>query len=233
MIYVTASLHGCFERYEALLKELNLKDDDMLFVLGNTVDGGDKGIEILMDMMLKPNVYPMLGEHDLIAYEILSGIEKETRKDITAPLSKELAQKCNKWLTSGGEGTMNSFAKLSDDDKTALLEYMEEFTLYEEIEADGIDFVLCHNMPENFVTGDSLENYSAEEILSGNVNYEREYFPGKVLITGNDVTIEIDKNTHGRIFKNDYHVGVNCGGYMGGYTAAYCLDTGEEFYIEG
>lgn len=232
MIYVIGSLHGCYDRYEAILKEIKLTDDDMLFVLGDTVDGGDKGIEILMDMMLKPNIYPVLGEHDLIAYEVLSGIEKETRKDITAPLSKELADKCQEWTNSGGEGTLTGFAKLSDDDKTALLEYIEEFTLFEEVEAGGMDFVLCHNMPENFVTGDSLDNYSAEEILSGSIDYEKEYFAGKVLVTGHDISIEIDPSTHGRIFKNDYHVGVNCGGYMGGLTAAYCLDTGEEFYVE-
>lgn len=232
MIYVTASLHGCYENYEAVLKKIDLKDDDMLFVLGNTVDGGDKGIEILSDMMMRPNVYPLLGDHDMIAYEILSGIEKETRKDITAPLSKELADRCNDWARRGGEGTMNGFAKLSDDDKTALLEYMEEFTLYEEIECDGIDFVLCNTMPDDFVTGDSLENYSADDILTGNVDYERDYFPGKVLVTGKDITIEIDRNTHGKIFKNEYHVAINCGGYMGGVTAAYCLNTGEEIYTD-
>lgn len=232
MIYVTAALHGYYDKYEALLKKLELDDEDMLFVLGDIVDGGDKGIEILMDMMLKPNVYPILGEHDLIAYEILSGIEKETRKDITAPLSKKLADRCREWESHGGEGTLDGFAKLSADDKTALLEYMEEFTLYEEIEAEGIDYVLCHNMPKNFTSDDSLDNYSAEEILSGEINYDRDYFPGKVLVTGEDVTIEIDPGTHGRIYKNGTHVAVNCGGYLGGLTAAYCLDTGEEFYVE-
>ncbi len=232
MIYVTAALHGYYDRYEKLLKEINLKDDDMLFVLGDIVDGGDKGIEILMDMMLRPNIFPILGEHDFIAYEVLSEIEKATRDDITAPISKEVADKCQEWTAHGGEGTLMGFAKLSDEDKTALIEYMEEFTIYDEISAGGCDFVLCHNMPEDFLTDDELENYSAEEILSGRIDYEREYFTDKILVTGEDVTIEIDKNTHGRIFKNTYHVAVNCGGYMGGLTAAYCLDTGEEFYVE-
>lgn len=231
MIYVTAALHGYYDKYEKILKEIKLKDDDVLFVLGDIVDGGDKGIEILMDMMMRGNVFPVLGEHDLIAYEILASIEKETRNDFTAPLSKELANRCRSWEERGGEGTLVGFSKLSDEDKIALLEYMEEFSVYEEVEAGGMEFILSHNMPADFV-GDSLENYTADDILSGEIDYEREYFPGKVLVSAHDVTIEIDRETHGKIFQNDYHVAINCGGYLGGLTAAFCLDTGEEFYVE-
>lgn len=230
MNYVISNLYGDYNRYEAILKEIDLSDDDILFVLGDIVDGGDKGIEILMDMMMRGNVFPILGEHDLVAYEVLSRIEKETRRDITAPLSRETADKCHEWVSHGGEGTLAGFAKLSDEDKAAILEYMEEFSLYEELEADGVDFVLCHSMPENFAVGDSLDNYSAEEILSGRVDYDKEYFPGKLLVTAEDLTNEIDR-CGGRIYKNDYHVAINCGGYSGGFTAAYCLDTGEEFYV--
>lgn len=232
MIYVTAGLHGCYDRYEAVLKKINLKDDDILFVLGDIVDGGDKGIEILTDMMMHGNIFPILGEHDLICYEILSSIEKETRTDFSAPLSKELADRCQMWLDRGGEGTMEGYAKLSDDDKIALLEYMEEFSLYEEVSTGGEIFVLCHNLPESFESGDSLDDYTAEEILSGNIDYGTNYFPGKILISGHDITIEIDRETHGKIFKNDYHVAINCGGYLGALTGVYCLDTDEEFYIE-
>lgn len=232
MNYVISNLYGDYNKYAAILKEIKLKDDDTLFVLGDIVDGGDKGIEILMDMMMRGNVFPILGDHDLIAYEILSSIEKETRTDFSAPLSKELADRCERWSQSGGEGTLIGFSKLSDEDKIALLEYMEEFSLYEEVECGGMEFVLCHSMPESFITGDSLEDYSAEEILSGEVDYNREYFPEKILISASDVTLEIDRETHGKIFVNDYHVAINCGGYLGGLTAAYCMDTDEEFYIE-
>ena len=233
MKYVISNLYGDWARYTAILKKIEFKKDDMLFVLGNIVDGGDKGIEILKDMMLRDNVYPILGDHDYVAYEVLSGIWDETMEDITAPLSKDLADRCRKWTERGGEGTLDGFAKLSDEDKEAVIEYLEEFSLYEEVEAGGMEYVLCHSMPEGFLVDDTLDNYSAEDILSGKVDYEKDYFFGKVLVSAHDVTIEIDRNTHGRIFKNESHVAINCGSHLGGYTAAYCLDTGEEFYIEG
>ncbi len=208
MKYAVANLYGDWEKYMAVLKGIDLKKDDMLFVLGDIVDGGTRGMEILKDMMLRSNVYPVLGDHDYIAYEILSGIWEETREDMTAPLSKELAQRCTEWADRGGESTMEEFFKLSDDDKEAVLEYLEEFTLYEEVEADGMDFVLCHSMPESFIADDNLDDYTAEEILSGEVDYYKDYFFGKVLVSAGEESL-----------KNEYHVALG--------TSVYCLDTGD------
>ncbi len=227
MNYVISNLYGDWDKYEAILKEIEFKKDDVLFVLGDIVDGGNRGIEILKDMMLRDNVYPILGDHDYIAYEVLSGIWEATKEDITAPLSKELAERCREWSERGGEGTLEGFAKLSDEDKEAIIEYLEEFTLYEEVEAEGMEYVLCHSMPDGFFTDDDLEDYSAEEILSGEIDYERDYFFGKVLVSANDITGEIAPDAQGRIFKSECHVAINCAEY----TAAYCLDTGEEYYV--
>lgn len=230
MVYAVANIHGCYDKYKEILKEINFSNEDTLFVLGDTLDGGDKGIEILFDMMLHANIFPILGEHDLIAYEVLSGVEKETRRDMAAPLSKELSEKCQRWMESGGEGTLSGFAKLSDDDKVTVLEYLEEFSLYEEIEAGGKQYVLCHNMPSYFEEGGDLDDYSAEDVLDGEIDYQRDYFPGKTLITAHKTTIEIDKGSKGRIYKKGSNIAIDCGALYGGYLAAYCLDTGEEFY---
>ena len=212
MKYVISNLYGDWGRYTEILKKINFNKNDMLFVLGDIVDGGSKGIEILKDMMMRDNVYPILGDHDYIAYEVLSGILEETREDITAPLSKDLADRCNEWSNRGGDGTLEGFAKLSDEDKEAVIEYLEEFTLYEEVEAGGMDYVLCHSMPENFMTDDNIDDYTAEEMLSGEIDFEREYFFGRVLISACEENV-----------RNEYHVGINDG--------VYCLDTGE-FYVD-
>ena len=227
MNYVISNLYGNYDSYEAILKQINFTKNDTLFVLGNIVDGGNKGIEILKDMMLRENVFPILGDHDYIAYEVLSGIWEATKDDITAPLDKDLADRCREWSERGGEGTLEGFAKLSDEDKEAVLDYLEEFSVYEEVECGGLDYVLCHSMPVDFLTDDSLEDYEVEEVLAGCVEYDKEYFYSKVLISAHDTTDEIDPGFEGRIFKNEYHVAINCGAV----TAAYCLDTGEEFYI--
>jgi serine/threonine protein phosphatase 1 len=134
-------------------------------------------------------------------------------------------------MESGGEGTLSGFAKLADDDKTALLEYFEEFSLFEEAQAGGREYVLCHNMPLNFEDGKEIDDYSAEDVLDGEVDYERDYFPGKTLVTAHKTTIEIDRASKGKIYKNASNVAIDCGALYGGYLAAFCLDNGEEFYV--
>lgn len=36
--YVASDLHGCFEAYKKLLKEIDLKKEDRLFLLGDILD---------------------------------------------------------------------------------------------------------------------------------------------------------------------------------------------------
>ena len=222
MIYVTANINGCAEKYKELLKEIGFSKRDTLFVAGDIVDGGKYGMEILFDMMLCENVIPIFGDHDCIAYEILSKIVAQTKKDYAAPLSKELANKCQRWAESGGEETMHAFARLSDEDKEAVLDYFEEFSLFEEVETGGESFIICHSMPEGFVLGSELSEYSAEEIFSGRCDISREYFPGKILVAASGDT--------GKILKSESVINIGSNAYDG-KLAAVCLETGEEYYV--
>lgn len=40
MIYVVSDIHGCYDKYQELLKKLNLGPDDTLYVLGDVIDRG-------------------------------------------------------------------------------------------------------------------------------------------------------------------------------------------------
>ena len=71
MIYVVSDIHGCYEEYKELLEKINFSDKDELFVVGDVVDRGPEPIRVLQDMMMRPNVYPILGNHDYIALKIL------------------------------------------------------------------------------------------------------------------------------------------------------------------
>ena len=71
MIYVMSDIHGNFQKYSDMLEKLSLKDTDALFVLGDAIDGGKDGIKILKDMMYRPNIYPVLGEHEYLAKKLL------------------------------------------------------------------------------------------------------------------------------------------------------------------
>ena len=38
MTYVISDIHGCFDRYEKMLEEIEFSDEDTLYVLGDVLD---------------------------------------------------------------------------------------------------------------------------------------------------------------------------------------------------
>ena len=72
MTYVMSDIHGDYERYMKMLEAINLDEDrDTLYVLGDVIDFGDAGMKILDDMSSRPNVYPIIGEHEYTALPLL------------------------------------------------------------------------------------------------------------------------------------------------------------------
>ena len=51
MIYVMSDIHGCDERYRNILKQIKLKADDHLYILGDVIDRGPCGLNILRETM--------------------------------------------------------------------------------------------------------------------------------------------------------------------------------------
>ena len=64
MIYVMSDLHGEYDKYLAMLKKIKFSDADELYILGDVVDRGKKPVEILQDMSMRHNVFPIMGNHD-------------------------------------------------------------------------------------------------------------------------------------------------------------------------
>ena len=64
MVYCISDIHGDYERYIAMLNFINFSDDDTLYVLGDVIDRGKQGVEILLDIMGRPNVFMIMGNHE-------------------------------------------------------------------------------------------------------------------------------------------------------------------------
>ena len=58
MTYVTANLHGENERFQSLLRTLNFRDSDVLYVLGDMVDYGEGAMDLITDLSMRLNVFP-------------------------------------------------------------------------------------------------------------------------------------------------------------------------------
>jgi predicted phosphodiesterase len=72
MTYVISDIHGYYEQYRMMLQKIRFNDNDVLYVLGDVVDWGANPVEVLRDMSKRPNVIPIMGNHEYYALEMLS-----------------------------------------------------------------------------------------------------------------------------------------------------------------
>ena len=49
MIYVLSDIHGQSRRFHSILSQIDLKDEDTLYILGDVIDRNPDGIRILRD----------------------------------------------------------------------------------------------------------------------------------------------------------------------------------------
>ena len=69
--YVISDIHGEYERFMELLDEIELKDTDTLYVLGDVLDRGEHPIKVILKLMEMPNAFCIVGNHEVMALECL------------------------------------------------------------------------------------------------------------------------------------------------------------------
>lgn len=227
MIYVMSDLHGCFDRYRAMLDKINFNAEDTLYILGDVVDRGEDGIKIILDMMSRPNVIPVIGNHEYMAYKVLKSLKTEVKEDNYESLSGDYFL----WMQDGGRPTLEAFLRLSEDDRARVLEYIGEFDLYDELVVGDNKFLLVHGGLGNFDKEKALDEYDIHDLIWERPDYDAVYFDDKFLVTGHTPTLMIDPNYAGKIYKKHNHIAIDCGAVFDIALGSVCLDTLEEFYI--
>ncbi len=222
MTYVTANLHGEAARFQSLLQSISFCDKDILYVLGDSVDLGEGSMELLTDMSMRANVYPLAGEHDFKALRMLSGFEKMLQ-DGSAP-TPEFSAEMTAWAQEGGMATLTGYRALDSEMREGVLDYLAECMLCDEVEVKGKCYVLAHAGLANYSEDKLPEDYTPEEVFTTALP-EKGFFEDHVLIVGHVPTAS------GKIEKKDGVIYLDCGAGRGGRIGCLCLETGEEFYV--
>jgi len=229
MIYAVANLHGSFDKFKRLLKEIKFNDSDVMYVLGDIVDYGEEPIELLCDLSMRYNVVPIVGEHDYRALRLLGELDKMLQSG--AMPSPEIMAEMTEWIQDGGQKTMEGFKSLDDDMKEGVLEYLEDMSLYEEVEVKGKKYLLVHAGIADFNADTDLEDYMPEDFISEFADLDRELVDGVKLVVGHVPTYQIDGAQRGKIYRADGGYAIDCGAAFGEPLGCICLDNGKEYYI--
>lgn len=233
--YVISDLHGKYELYRKMLEKISFSENDMLYVLGDVVDRGPHPMEILLDMMKRPNVVCLVGNHEYMMFRCMKFLMQEITEESIREWqeNEEYMTILTDWIYNGAEPTMAGFSKLSSEQKKEVYEYMLEFDLYEEVEAGGKSYLLVHAGLGNFDPKKPIWEYDIHDLVWERPDYETPYFQDRYVVTGHTPTMAIPENPRpGYIFRKNNHIAIDCGAAFGGRLGCLCLDTGEEFYVE-
>lgn len=223
MIYVMSDLHGCYEEYIKMLELIKFNEKDTLYIIGDVCDRGPNPMKILFHMKEHENIIPLFGNHDIDSYNGLL----YTIKGTINPNDRRYLW----WLSGGGKSTLADFISLTVKEQDEIIDYLEEFRYYEELEVNGVNYLLVHGGLKDFEVDKPLSSYYVYDMLWERPNYDEVYFEDKVIISGHTPTFYIDKNMKGKIIKKNNHIAIDCGCVYGYGLGCLCLDTMEEFYI--
>ena len=231
MIYAVSDIHGCYRQYKEVLEKIAFSDEDTLYVLGDVLDRGPEPLRVLEDMAGRYNVIPIIGNHEYMALSVLKSLMEEITEDnYNKVLNQEFMESYSHWLSDGGQVTLDQFRTLDADDREFLLDYLEEFQLYEELLVDGNRYVLVHADIAGNVKDRPLDQYGIENLIFTRADYDKVYSDSYYLVTGHTPTFGIGEEYAGKIYRKNRHIAIDCGCVYGGPLGVYCFDTGECIY---
>lgn len=230
MIYIMSDLHGCYKMYQAALEKINFSDEDTLYILGDVIDRGFNGIKILQDMSLRWNIIPILGNHEYMALQVLERLCVEINEDnYDSYLCEDDLIAYTSWMNNGGAPTVSAFLKLDKEERLAILDYLNEFLLYEQFIYHDHNYVLVHAGLSPYHPSKSLDDYQPSELLFK--SNEESNFPF-TLICGHTPSFCYGKEHENKIYQKNQRIVLDTGCIYGYKLAIYCLDTKEAIYID-
>lgn len=71
MIYCMSDLHGERALFERMLERIRFSDGDRLYIIGDVIDRGPDGVDLLERIMEAPNMTLLLGNHEQMCLSTL------------------------------------------------------------------------------------------------------------------------------------------------------------------
>lgn len=233
MIYVSSDWHGWpLEDIQRLLDQAGFGEDDFLFVLGDVIDRGENGTELLLWLTRQPNVQLILGNHEAMLLACRFLFEQVTDESL-AHLTVEKMSLFQNWLANGGGATLPGLRKLlkqSPDELEGILEYLEDAPLYETVEAGGRLFVLTHGGIDNFDPKKPLEDYEANDFLWARPSPGTVYYRNATVIFGHTPTVYFDEQRRGKPFATASWICIDAGAAEGIRPMVLRLDDMQFFF---
>ncbi len=235
MRYILSDIHGCYEEFRELLEKIHFSETDDLYILGDAMDRGPQPMNVIQDLLARPNVTYIVGNHDYMMLRALKKLAVEiTEENCENHLSSKDLMNYYYWIQDGGRITADQFRALQRDQQQCILDYLENALLYEVLEHQGKQLFLVHAGIQNFQEQKDLEQYELPDFIFGRTDYSQRYYKDfrKIVVTGHTPTPLIRSDSRPLVYQGNGHIAIDCGCVFGGNLAAYCVETEETAYVQ-
>ena len=232
MTYVLSDIHGNLRRFESIMKQIDLRSDDTLYILGDVVDRYPDGIKTLRQIMKMSNAKMLIGNHEYMMLQAIGHC-----KDVAEERENTNWKQRRLWYHNGGRVTHEQLKHIRKEYRAEIFDFIRELPVNLEIEINGIKYKLVHASPEeNYMTAYwYCEDYkdSREFAVWDRWDETKPVPEGYVLIFGHTPTCYFHNAYPWSIWKSDEAIGIDCGGgFEDGRLSCLRLDDMKEFYSE-
>jgi len=214
MIYCMSDIHGEYELYLAMLERIGFSDADTMYVIGDVIDRGKRGVDVALDMMARPNAIFLQGNHEDMCLDLMLRGLHHTR---------------DRWFMNHGSPTRSDLVyRRSPEICSAVLQYFADAPSFLDVTVNKRRFHLVHGYPAD-TTHDRLW-------LRPDVSAPAP-FPDTTVIVGHTPTILLNGDDGGplRVWQGDGVIGIDCGcGHKSPLARLACLrlDDMQVFYVD-
>ncbi len=237
MYYVISDIHGNKNKFNSILKQINLKQDDVLYILGDVIDRHPYGIEILQEIMNMPNAKMLLGNHE---YMMLNVLNYPYKTDGSKNIST-YDELIDLWHYNGGNVTHKAYNMLPEKQKEEIKNFLNSIPLNYDLHIAEKHFKLMHAMPEDYYKKVKAFTHSSATsfcVWERNLQNNLSNLP-YISVFGHTPTIYFQNGKTLKIYYNKNMIGIDCGAGFSepldyddfkGRLACLRLDGMTEFY---
>lgn len=222
MTYVMSDIHGDMKRYRSVMSKIKITAEDHLYVLGDVIDREADGIEILIELMAKPNVTVLLGNHEWMMLNALWG--EHQFADVRL------------WYRNGGVLTYGAYVQLPQEQQDEIQRYIRQMPLSAEVTVNGTDYILVHGAPPELIDT-ILSKYDTNPTFAlwTRMRPDDAMPEGKTVVFGHTPTEYYQEGIPLRIWYGEDKIDIDCGS---GHEHPVCrlaclrLDDMTEYYSD-
>ncbi len=220
MHYVISDIHGNKEAFDTILSLIGLRPEDHLYILGDVIDRGAYGIELLQQIRTMLNCTLLIGNHEYMMVNALRHPENLHFKYV--------------WRNNRSISTSEKYFSLTEKEQEDMLCYLESLPVQLEITVNRRKYILVHAAPQELYETENMNCYKLKEFMVWHRLSRYSQMPSrKNVIFGHTPTWKFHKTAH--IFHGKKMLAIDCGcGFpnRGGQLGCIRLEDMTEYYSD-